>query len=373
MKFVKLICWGGFFGALIFLVFEIIFRVFFPVPMEPGVSLTLNNEIPGIRNNVRYSFDGYRLRHADWDNGHEGDSIRILCFGGNATTTVFQKPEDSWWGKLADKISKTTGKNIEVGAMAKTSNGQYILPSFVNAEKIVERYDPDLIICCYGFGDTLHYNDYVYNRNKINILRKGVPRGLKYSMAKMSHVMRLMRNKKTKRHLKEIWKPLNVPNYHRDLLFRDRLYYRSCPELDNINRDVHDPLNEFIDGIRAFSDLALKQGSKLLVVGEPTIHGPKLGKDELSLMTSVYYPTKPVPGKGSGHRVRPETIDIELQRFYEAASHYCEKNGVEWINLHGVIPQTIEYFLGETDVTDIGASEIADKLMLPVTNIVNEL
>ena len=373
MKSIKLVLLGGCVGGIIFLLLEIIFRIFFPVPMEPGVKLTLNNEIPGIRSEVPYNFDGYRLRKVNWADDKKGDSIRILCFGGNATTTVFQKSEDTWWGKLADRISKDTGKNIEVGAMAKTSNGQLILPSFVNAEKIIERYDPDLIVCCYGFGDTLHYEDYVYNRDKINLLRKGKPRGLKYSLAKISHMMRLMRNKKTRRHLKEAWKPLKVSNYHRDLLFRDRLYYKSCPELDYIKRDEHDPLNEFIDGIKAFSELATKNGCKLLVVGEPSIHRPNLGKEELSLMTSVYYPAKPVPGKGSGHRVRPETIALELQRFYTAASEYCGQNAIKWINLHGMIPQTIEYFLGETDVTDVGASEMADKLMPALTNIINGL
>ncbi|MBT7981834.1 MAG: hypothetical protein HN584_04650 [Akkermansiaceae bacterium] len=373
MKYIKLVFLGGCVGGFTFLLLEIIIRIFFPVPMEPGVSLTLNNEIPGIQSNVRYSFDGYRLRKADWDDDQEADSIRILCFGGNATTTIFQKTEDTWWGKLADRISKETGKNIEVGAMAKTSNGHFILPSVVNAEKIVKKYKPDLIVCCYGFGDTLHYEDYVYTPDKINALRKGVPRGLKYSLAKISHVMRLMRNKKTRRHLKEVWKPLNAPNYHRDLLFRDRLYYRSCPELDQMKRDENDPLNEFIDGIKAFSELAIKSGCRLLVVGEPSIHNQSLAKDELSLMTSVHYPTKPVPGKGSGHRVKAETIALELQRFYAAASDYCKQNEIEWVNLHGMIPQTIEYFLGETDVTDVGASEIADKLMPAVTNIVNGL
>ena len=373
MKYIKLVFLGGCIGGFIFLLLEVIVRIFFPIPMEPGVALTLNNEIPGIRSNVRYSFDGYRLRKANWDDGQGGDSIRILCFGGNATTTVFQKSEDAWWGKLAERTSKETGKNIEVGAMAKTSNGQFILPSVVNAEKIVEKYEPDLIVCCYGFGDTLHYKDYVYNSDKITALREGVPRGLKYSLAKISHMMRLIRNKKTSRHLKEAWKPLNAPNYHRDLLFRDRLYYQSCPELEYIKRDEHDPLNEFIDGIKAFSELATKNGCRLLVVGEPSIHSQSLGKEELSLMTSVYYPTKPVPSKGSGHRVRPETIALELQRFHAAASDYCEQNEIQWVNLHGMIPQTIEYFLSETDVTDVGASEIADKLMPAVTNIVNGL
>ena len=40
-------------------------------------------------------------------------------------------PESATKIKLADRISKETGKNIEVGAMAKTSNGQFILPSVV--------------------------------------------------------------------------------------------------------------------------------------------------------------------------------------------------------------------------------------------------
>ena len=166
---------------------------------------------------------------------------------------------------------------------------------------------------------------------------------------------------------------MNAPNYHRDLLFRDRLYYQSCPELEYIKREEHDPLNEIIDGSKAFSELAIKNECRLLVVGEPSIHSRSLGKEELSLMTSVHYPTKPVPGKGSGHRVRPETIALELQRFYDAASVYCQQNEIEWVNLHGMIPQTIEYFLGETDVTDVGASEMADKLMPTLTNIVNGL
>lgn len=373
MKWFKLVLLGGCTGTCIFLLLEIVVRIFFSVPMEPGIKLTLRNEIPGISSNVRYSFDGYRLRKTNWLDDNKDDSVRVICFGGNATTTVFQTADDAWWGKLGNLISIKTGKNIEIGAIAKTSNSQLILPSFVNAEKIIERYEPDLIICCYGFGDTLRYRDYVYNPDRINVLRKGVPRGLKYSIAKASHLMRLLRNKKTTLHLKEVWKPLNVPNYHRDLLFRDRLYYKSCPELDYIKREDHDPLNEFVDGIKAFSESATKNGCKLLVVGEPSIHSPNLGKDELSLMTSVYYPTQPVPGKGVGHRVRPETIALELKRFYEEASNYCGQNGIEWVNLYGRIPQTVEHFLSETDVTDLGASEMADKLMSPVINIINGL
>ena len=104
MKWFKLVFLGGCTGASIFLLLEIIVRIFFSVPMEPGVKLTLRNEIPGISSNVRYSFDGYRLRKTNWLDDNRDDSVRVICFGGNATTTVFQTAEDAWWGKLGERF-----------------------------------------------------------------------------------------------------------------------------------------------------------------------------------------------------------------------------------------------------------------------------
>ena len=66
MKFFKPILLVGIALAALVLVVELVVRFAFPVPMEPAGSMTLTNEIPGLKQNVSFRFDGDHLRKLNW-------------------------------------------------------------------------------------------------------------------------------------------------------------------------------------------------------------------------------------------------------------------------------------------------------------------
>ena len=125
MKIFKFIVVGAI--ALTVLI-ELVIRFIFPVPMEPGATLLLTNEIPGLKPSVRFEFDGDQLRKQNWSKGRVSENLRVLCFGGNATTSIIQGSADTWWGVLSSELAREAGKKVEVAALAHSTGGKLFLP-----------------------------------------------------------------------------------------------------------------------------------------------------------------------------------------------------------------------------------------------------
>ena len=362
MKILKPILLIGIALAALVLVAELIVRFAFPVPMEPAGSMSLSNEIPGLKKNVSFRFDGDYLRKMNWSKKRSSSNPRVLCVGGNGTTAMLQNAEDTWWGNLGTQLSKDLGKPVEIGSIGILPRGQ-ILPALVMSEKLLERYDVDLIICSLGFGDALGFpGDYKYDPGKLEKIRGQEPSGFKYQLAKASHLLRIVRNKRRARSQEQRAKAISQPNFYRDYLVAMNQLVSQRPVADRLIRTGDDPLKEYLEGIDGFVALAKKKGAALLVVGEPTIYKSTLGAKEAARVTVLWNPVTPKSEEVVGVRLAPLAVESELQRFYAAAAEKCEAAGVPFVNLQGDVPRYVDNFVTETYLTDLGAKTVAEKL-----------
>ncbi len=359
MKIFKLIVVGAI--ALIVLI-ELVIRFIFPVPMEPGATLLLTNEIPGLKPSVRFEFDGDQLRKQNWSKDRDSENLRILFFGGNATTSIIQGSADTWWGVLSSELARETGKKVEVAALAHSTGGQ-IISALSKAELILDKYEVDLIICCFGFGDAMgFYGDYKYSPDKLERLRESRPKGFKYGLAKASHVLRIVRNQRTKKYLQGTHQRFNEHNYLLKQLEMFRQYASSLPLREGVIRKMRkgdDPLREYIDGINGFISLAAKHNAKILVMEEPTIYTtlPSGLTDDLVKPKPVFFASKPSPGQGN--QVSILAVEQELRRFFDAGRNACETASIPWLGLEKLQFPASGQYASETYLTDHGAQTLA--------------
>jgi hypothetical protein len=367
MKILKLIFVGVIALALIV---ELGIRLFFSVPLEPGATILLTNEIPGFKPSVRFSYDGDQLRKLDWSESRQSENLRVLCFGGNATTSILQKSEDTWWGVLSSELSKQMGEKVEVAALAHNPRG-HILSALVKAEALLEKYEVDLIICCFGFGDAMaFYGDYTYDPGKLEGMRLNKPSGFKYSLAKASHILRVVRNSRTRKFLRGKQKPFIEPNYLKKQFLLRRNYCTQLPLREGIIRVMRtgdDPIREYVDGIRGFISLAENKGAQLLVMEESTIHDSKPSKLKDDRAIPIFFPS--IPKRGDGYQVSPLAVAQELRRFFDEGRRECEQSGVQWLTLQDGEPLFEDYFAGETYFTDKGARAMALRILAPVLQV----
>lgn len=363
MKIFKMIVVGAIaLGVLV----ELTIRFAFPVPMEPGATILLTNEIPGLKSSVRFKYDGDQLRKRHWSKSRQSDNIRVLCFGGNATTSIIQESEDTWWGVLSSELAKQTGKKVEVAALAHSRNGQ-ILSALIKAERVLEKYDVDLIICCFGFGDAMgFYGDYSYDPGKLERMRESKPSGFKYSLAKASHVLRMIRNGRAKKFLRRTQKRFAEHNFLKKQLMMRKNYFSNLPLREGIIRTMRkgdDPLREYIDGLQGFISLAAENGAQLIVMEEPTIYATEASDARDDLMAPIFFSSE--PESGDGYQVSSLAVTQELQRFFDAGRNECENAGVRWLSLADIRLPVSENYASETYLTDNGARALALEILAP--------
>lgn len=349
------------------IVAELIVRLAFPVPMEPGATLTLKNEIEGVKQSVGFRFDGDRLRSIGWSKGKESKNLRILCIGGNGTISILQSAEDTWWGQLAAEVGKAKGidRQVEVAAIAHLPDGK-ITTGLAEAHRLLGRYKVDLVICSFGFADAFGQpGNYQRDPDRLQKLLARPERGdLKYRLAKASHLVRIVRNSRTSKGHRQRQGQIGQVNYYKELLSTANRFYMSCPGVTTLTRTGDDPLDEFVAGVNGFISLAKAQGAKLLIVGEPTIYKSELTAAEIAALTVPYRTSTEV--ENGAVRVMPVAVERELQRFNKAAEAACAATGTSWYNLQGDIPRFADHFLTETYLTDKGSKAVAAKLLEPV-------
>ncbi|MCP4849547.1 MAG: hypothetical protein GY899_16535 [Verrucomicrobiaceae bacterium] len=370
MKLFKIIVGGA---IALGLLVELVIRLAFPVPMEPGATILLSNEIPGLKSSIRFEYDEDQLRKHHWSKGRQSDNLRVLCFGGNATTSIIQRSEDTWWGVLAGELEERTGKKVEVAALAHSKGGQ-ILPALWKAESVLAKYDVDLVICCFGFGDAMgFYGDYSYDPGKLERMRDSKPSGFKYSLAKASHVLRIIRNGRTKKFLRSTHERFAEHNFLKKQLLLRRNYWANLPLREGIIRTMRkgdDPLREYIDGLRGFISLAKKSGAQLIVMEEPTIYAAEPSDHKDNLMAPIFFTSK--PDSGDGYQVSSLAVAQELQRFFDAGRNECMNAGVLWLSSEAEPMPVSENYASETYLTDKGARALAFGIITPVLRAIDD-
>ena len=366
--------------ALIILValFESICWIFVSFPIEPLRTLDLNNDIPGFKKDVRLIFGDDLVRYVDWTGGEKpAGTVRVLCIGGLATQAMLQSASDTWWGQLHARL-KQQGLKVEMASRGFDRAG--ILEIAVAMGPVIERLKPDVIILNTGFDDVIvHPADYEYDKDKLSkVPARMKPSAVKDFLTRVSQIVRFKRwwskdseNKKLQNELgrKDVYKKFLEEK--RTMVNGDRDKLKEVPGLprhEGILRMAgsNDPLPEYLDGLKAFADIAAKNGASLILTGEASLQDSVMNlTQEESLLAYIALSKPEANGNIPAARPNPAWVMREMERFAEKAKEFAAGNKLPWFDLNGKVAKTTDNFFSDVMLTDAGAAE-AGALLAPV-------
>ena len=366
--------------ALIILValFESICWIFVSFPIEPLRTLDLNNDIPGFKKDVRLIFGDDLVRYVDWTGGEKpAGTVRVLCIGGLATQAMLQSASDTWWGQLHARL-KQQGLKVEMASRGFDRAG--ILEITVAMGPVIERLKPDVIILNTGFDDVIvHPADYEYDKDKLSkVPARTKPSAVKDFLTRVSQTVRFKRwwskdseNKKLQNELgrKDVYKKFLEEK--RTMVNGDRDKLKEVPGLprhEGILRMAgsNDPLPEYLDGLKAFADIAAKNGASLILTGEASLQDSVMNlTQEESLLAYIALSKPEANGNIPAARPNPAWVMREMERFAEKAKEFAAGNKLPWFDLNGKVAKTTDNFFSDVMLTDAGAAE-AGALLAPV-------
>jgi hypothetical protein len=347
-------------GVGVLVAAELMVRLFFPQPLDPGRKFIFENEIAGLKAKVEFASDANQIRGFDSVKAKPSGALRILCVGGVSTSTMLQNEEDTWWGQLGAALEKSLDREVQIGCVVAPASHGIVGGGQWTDHLLAEIDGVDLVIAMYGrsavLGPGSRYSFDPQAIQKINFETRG---GLGKSLAEVSHLVRMARNARIKSKRNEQQRVYGKANFLRDRLEAAGNAYRSLTATTASPPRPSDPLVEYLYGVGILYEDTKRHGVKLCLVGEPTVFSALMGSDVAeTLHTSVHVG----PGDQEFARPLPGWVDSELARYYEAANRFCSDAGVSFLNLQGVILPTRANFFTESTFTDQGASEVAKQL-----------
>ena len=350
----------------LFLGLELILWIFVRTPLEPIKQIDLSNDLPGLKRDVRLSFDRNLARYLDDASGSKAPgTLRLLCLGGTGTFAMFQNAEDTWWGQLGRQL-QAKGLQIEVAAWGQDRTG--IVASTPMAARLLEDWKPDVVIGNFGYDDVVGQPiDYQYLPEKVRSL-PSPPRtaGWKQAILRMSQTARLGR----------WWARRNETAMMQDRIGRTDYWKEVFTGMkDEVNKTTvqplagrpaaHDPIEEYLDGWKVLQELCGRYGASLIMTGEASLHDSTNNFSQQENLLALV-PASSVTGPQARYfRPEPAWVEREMTRYAEAAETLAGTVKVPWINLNGRVPRDLEHFFSDVLLTDAGATALA-KALLPV-------
>lgn len=352
--------------VVLFAGLELILWLFVRLPMEPLKPVDLKNTLPGLKEDVRLTFDRNLTRYLDDAAGKKpAGTFRILCLGGSATFGILQNAGDTWWGQLGRQL-QARGLPVQVAAWGQDRTG--IVASMPMAAMLLEDWQPDLVIGNFGFDDVVGQPlDYRYLPEKAQGL-KGPPRlaGWKQALLHVSQTVRLARWWKKQNQMAEIQGRIGRADYQKRAFAAIRGQVNSLPIQAMPDRDpANDPLMEFMDGWMVLQELCSRQGARFILTGEACLHDSTNNLTQQENLIALVPLTSETGGKAQLKRPDPAWVERELERYATAVEGLAKKADLPWLNLNGRVPRDLEHFFSDVILTDRGAA-VAAGLLLPV-------
>ena len=143
---------------------------------------------------------------------------------------------------------------------------------------------------------------------------------------------------------------------------------QSLPRHEGIPRrsGTNDPLPEYLDGLKAFKELADANGASLVLTGEASLHDSANNMTEEGTLLAYIALREPEPnGNVAAARPYPRWVRDEMERFAEAAAKFAEENKLPWLDVNGKVERSTGSFYSDVLLTDAGAAA-AGEIITPV-------
>ncbi|MDF1784233.1 MAG: hypothetical protein P1U82_00045 [Verrucomicrobiales bacterium] len=378
----------GVFVLLIIGIVEVALWLFAPVAPHADYEFTFKNAMTpyGLEESSRYEIDSREVRTRP-SAEDRSERVKMLILGGEGTAQPLQSVGDTVWGRVATEIERQfphVGLDVSVKA-SNTSNarGTSLKRALSWAKTYAPELEPDIMVVSFGISEVLDVPEaFRYNPTTMQTLPAlARPSSIKDKIVRVSQLARRVRlsRKAGSKALAERKAQWEKQDFFLMSLGQKQRVFRSLPFDAQPPRwaPEHDPKLEYLDGIRALKALAMRLGAEFIVVGEPTLHDADLsfdGIDRLNRPRWIKRPTIEDPN-GVGMRPDPAWVELELNRFYEAADDWAAKEGLSFVNLNQnhVLPKTVANFVDETMLNQAGSQRVADEVSPAVTSSIKKV
>jgi hypothetical protein len=230
---------------------------------------------------------------------------------------------------------------------------------------VVERLKPDVIILNTGFDDVIiHPADYVYDKEKLSKIPVPVKMASwKQFMLKASQTVRFLRYRSKDSETNKLQNELGRRDVYKKFFEEKRAAIIKLPLHEGFLRAgiANDPLQEYLDGLTAFRDMAAKNGASLILTGEPTLYNEFVNITQSELLLAYISQTAPREDGNitDPRRPAPKWVLSELNRFAAAAEKFAADNKLPWLDLNGQVDRSTDNFFSDVILTDAGAAAAA--------------
>ncbi len=349
--------------AVPFILFEVVCWIFQPFPLQPDSVLDLNNDIPGFKRQVQIKTGKDQVRFLGWTQGEKpAGAVRILYVGGAATIGFLQGAEDTWWGVLHTSLKK---KGYKVETAARGFDRAGIVGMAAGIAPVVEDLKPDIIIVNSGYDDVIiHPADYKYDKEKLEKLAPPPPpTGWKETVVKISQTARFFRYRSRMSEINKFQNEMGRKDVYKNFLEEKRAMVLNSPRSAGIQREgaANDPLQEYLDGLKAFRDIAKKNGATLLLTGEPTLENTIMLPAHMERLLAYISLSQPRDDGKFNQIFRPDPawVTSELNRFAAETEKFAVANNVPFLDLNGQVDRTLENFFSDAILTNAGSAAAA--------------
>lgn len=255
-----------------------------------------------------------------------GRRLRIFCLGGS-TTEFKDKTGVGWPERVEARLNARHESRAEVHNLGR--HWYTTLHTLVNYEVNLRPHRPDVVLVMHAINDLLHNADFSYFsrgpfREDYGHFHGPLARATRRDSLLVSNF----------RVLRALWyAPTRAP----------------------VDSDVWPGLVPFERNLRTLIELARADGSRVVLLTQPTLLQPSMTAAEERVLQMVHY-----EAIGPKHRWTVATAARGMTRYNDAVRTLARTEGLPLIDLEAAVPKTLEYFTDEVHYTRRGYERVAE-------------
>lgn len=342
---------------------EILLRLLQPtsdryLALTPGTRVVFEpRHQPGVEGPSRYQVNSMGARAREWSDDRSSE-YRVLAMGGSTTECLMNDQDRAWPAILERELGAREGRSVWVGNIGRS--GLSARHHVLQAERLLETYDPDMVLLLVGVNDLA------------GRLRAAEDREADSDLAMAFQVtpgetaaLRWKNDPWFKR--TRLWGAIRALKYnwlHRSLeQDREGKSTESWREMRRRGRrerelpDLESSLDAYGRNLTRIVELVRQSGAEPILMTQPTLWRANLTEEEERLLWM---------GGVGDFRSEPGAVYYTADALAEGMDRYnrkllevCREQNVRCFDAASILPRTTEMFFDDCHFTDEGSRFLA--------------
>lgn len=329
-------------------------------PFDPDGPLEVEfaQTIDGVKRDITFRTIGHYVRSVSVTTlAKPRGSLRLLCLGASTTEQSPQQSEDTWCALLEKKLRTYPDiAELSFHAVSYGKGGDTARQTAVWMRRMFDIIQPDVVVTLVGINDVTFSGGPGFTVRTVDEEFIEQPETIRSRVRDvclaLSQICRRSRQVWQNLELKRGIASGKVLEWHSEHLQHARQQYRKLRFVEAPLRSP-DPLDEFRASVAWLLGDLRKRGVAVVVLGQPVLWKPQLEPEEFS---RLWFPVATSQGFV---RPSPAWLASEMKRFNDAQKEEATKAGARYLDLDGLVPKTLDYFIDDCHFTDRGSTQVA--------------